>query len=331
MSKLINILKNKLCKDDLRIFLFLALVFVSFNIQAQVFFNSTHVSIWNQQIEQPALVGNSEGIRTVAAYRYQWVGIEGAPMTAYAGADMKLPLKNLSGGVLLSHDRAGATNYTGVDLSMAYSIPIKNNKINIGAKLGLKSMMIDGSKLTTPTPGDDPLLSRTKESALRPNVGIGIAYIHSVFHIGAFVENVGDFKAKLSGLNTNFKTDFGRYYGIEAAADIPIGSNINIQPAVFLRINDYNHQIDISLATNIFDKYTLGLGARGYNKNSFESLILMTKVDLSKNISIMYSYDIVMNEVRTVSMGSHELGFQYIIPKDYASKRTKIINHPRYL
>lgn len=331
MSKLMDILDNKLCKESWKYLLFILIVFVSSPTHAQVFYNSTHISTWNQQVDQPALVGNSDGIRAIATYRYQWVGMEGAPMTVYAGADMKLPLKNLSGGVFLSHDRAGATSYTGVDLSMAYSIPMKENSFNIGAKLGMKSMMLDGSKLSTPTSAEDPLLSMTKESAFRPNIGLGVAFIHRAFHVGAFVDNVGNFKAQLNGANTSFKTDFGRYFGLEAAANIPVGANINIQPSVFLRINDYNHQIDISLVTNIFERYSIGMGARGYTKNSFESLIVMSKVDLSKSISMMYSFDIVMNEIKTVSHGSHEVSFQYIIPKDFTAKRTKIINHPRYL
>lgn len=319
---------------DKKYILLCAFLILYFTGRAQVFFNSTHIPKWHQQVDQPALVGHSEGIRTFGAFRYQWIGIEGAPMTVYAGADMKLPVKNLSGGVFFAHDRAGAAAFTSANLSLAYSIPVKKNYISIGAKVGLNNMSLDGSKLTTPTGNigtEDPILIGEKQSAIRPDLGIGVSYIHSVFHVGAFVNNVADFKSKLNGITTEFNTDFGRYYGLTGGAEIPVSQKISIDPAILLRMNEIHYQIDVSLATTIQKKYTIGLGARGYNKKSFESLMFITRIKILPKMSVMYSFDLLLNKINTVSHGSHEVSFLYVIPKDFNTKRAKIINHPRYL
>ncbi len=298
---------------------------------AQVFFNSTHIPVWHTQFEQPALAGTDDGIRTFLSYRYQWTGLEGAPMTIYTGADMKLPIKNLSGGVFLAHDRAGAINLTSGEISIAYSVPLKKGQVNIGAKTGIKSMSLNGGKLKAPTAGEDFLISTLKQTSLRPNLNFGISYIHDILQVGAFVDNIADFKTKLSGVHSDFKTDFGRYYGVHIAANIPLNENVNIEPSVFLRINSYNYQIDYSLSTTVLERYTFGIGARGYNNNSFESLIMRAKVRVFEKLMLMYSYDIMMSTIRLVNKGSHEASLYYLIPSKTGGKRVKVLNHPRYL
>lgn len=315
-------------------FFFCVSILIGHNGWSQVFFNSTHTPIWHQQVDQPALMGQSEGIRTIAAYRYQWVGIEGAPMTVYAGADMKLPLKNISGGVFFSHDRAGASSYTSANLSLAYAIPVKSNFLSIGARFGMMNMMLDGSRLIPPSDNlgiEDPILSGSKESGIRPDIALGISYVHSFFNIGAFVNNVTDFKTKLNGMNVDFNTDFGRYLGIGGAARIPVSNKISLDPAFLMRMNMIHYQLDVSLAATIMDKYTFGIGSRGYTKNSFESLMLITKMKILPKVSVMYSFDLTLNRIETVAHGSHEISVSYVIPKIYKSNNTKIVNHPRYL
>ncbi|MCO5231292.1 MAG: PorP/SprF family type IX secretion system membrane protein [Chitinophagales bacterium] len=302
--------------------------------KAQVYLNSTHISQWHTQMIQPALSGQSEGLRTFATYRYQWVGLDGAPMSIFAGADMKLPIKNSSGGIFVAHDRLGASSYTSANISYAYSIPLKDNILSIGANIGMVGSILDGSKLTTPSdklPIEDPSLSGRKESGFRANIALGAAYIHSMFYAHAFIDNLGDFKTKINGLNTDLRISNGRYFGIGLGSSIPINEKFSIDPKILFKSDLVNYQLDISLSSTFDKRYSLGIGTRGYNNNSFESLFLITKVNIVDNIAIMYSFDIVLNELKTVNSGSHEVSFQYIIPKRYVTNRSKIVNHPRYL
>ena len=63
--------------------------------------------------------------------------------------------------------------------------------------------------------------------------------MHSIFHIGAFINNIADFKAKLNGVSADFNTDFGRYLGVGGSARIPVGSKISPGPFVFIE-NEYD-------------------------------------------------------------------------------------------
>lgn len=301
---------------------------------AQSFFNSTHIPVFHQQYEQPAFVGSSPEVRILGAFRYQWVGIDGAPMTVYAGADMPLPLKNVSGGVFVAHDRVGAASFTNAHISLAYSIPFKENKISIGAKLGFSNMTLDGSKLITPndqTGIEDPTLSFEKESGIRPEIGMGVAFIHQYVEVGAYVHNLADFKTTISGIAQDNKYDFGRYIGIGGSGNIPLNGNFSLHPTVLFKTNTIQHQIDLSASATYKEKYSLGLGYRGYNKRSNESLALISKFNVLKGLSVMYTYDVLLNRVQLASSGSHEISLEYIFPKRFVTNRSKVINHPRYL
>ncbi|MCO5234409.1 MAG: PorP/SprF family type IX secretion system membrane protein [Chitinophagales bacterium] len=301
---------------------------------AQVNLNSTHVSTWHTQMIQPAFMGQSDGIRAFASYRYQWVGIEGSPMTIYAGVDMKLPIKNSSGGLLIAHDRLGLASYTSASISYAYTIPIKKSSLNLGANIGMVGTILDGTKLTTPSmnqPIEDPNLSLKKESGFRANIAFGIAYIHPIFYVHTFVDNLSNFKTKMNGLKSELRIDNGRYLGIGMGASVPVHEKFSINPNFLFKSDLVNYQLDISLSSTYKEKYSLGIGARGYNKMSFESLFFITKVQILDNLEIMYSFDMIFNALKSVNHGSHEVSFQYIIPKKYISNRSKIVNHPRYL
>lgn len=310
----------------------LLMFFVS--ASAQTFFNSTHIPVFHQQYEQPAFMGRSSEVRILGAFRYQWVGIEGAPMTVYAGADMPLPLKNVSGGVFVAHDRVGATSFTNAHVSLAYSIPFKENKISIGAKLGFSNMTLDGSKLVTPndqTGIEDPTLYLEKESGIRPEIGAGVAFVHKYFEFGVYIHNLANFRTTISGLEQDNEFDFGRYVGVGGSGNIPLGRNFSLQPTVLFKTNTIQHQIDLSASATYKEKYSIGLGYRGYNKLSNESLALISKIKVLKGLSVMYSYDFLLNRIQLASSGSHEVSLEYVFPKKFISNRSKIINHPRYL
>lgn len=314
-------------------FIVLTMVFMR-PLHAQSYINSTHIPVFHQQFDQPASVGSQDEIRIFGAFRYQWIGVEGAPMTTYLGADMPLPLKNVSGGVFVAHDRLGASYYTQFHTSFSYKIPIGENSINLGLKVGVMNTTLDGSKLTTPDINlgiDDPSLSFNKESGIRPELGIGVAYHHQYFNIGAFVNNIGDFKTKINGLDQESEFNYGRYLGVNARAEVPISANFSLSPSVLLKTNTIHHQIDLSLSTIYKEKYSFGIGYRGYNKLSSESLILISKINIIQGLSLMYSYDLLLNRIKLSSSGSHEVSLGYVFPKKYVSNKSKIINHPRYL
>jgi hypothetical protein len=70
--------------------------------------------------------------------------------------------------------------------------------------------------------------------------------------------------------------------------------------------------IDVNAAVLLDEKLWLGVGARSTN-----AAMIIAEYNLTKNFRFGYSYDISINELRSVNRGSHEvfLGFDFEIYK----------------
>jgi type IX secretion system PorP/SprF family membrane protein len=303
-------------------------------LRAQTFPLSSHF-LWNPQAEQPAMAGSADGIRLLAGFRYQWTGIEGAPQTAYAGADMKLPLKNSSAGIWMNYDKTGLMSFTQVRLSYAYTQPLNSKSaLSAGIHAGLLSIGLDGSRITTPGGSggnDDDLLPRERSNGIRPEIGLGLNYQHELFYAGLFVQNLAGATSQINGLNGSFRADYGRHMGIQAGAVIPVGQNFSIDPALMLRTDLNNLQLDLATTLTYRKRFSAGLGFRGYNNNSVESLMALARIGITKDLALGYSYDSNLSGLNTVTNGSHEVSIGYLIPRDSPVRKGKIINHPRFL
>lgn len=306
---------------------------ITSTLNAQNFPTSSHF-VWNPQADQPALTGVSDGIRMTGGYRYQWTNIEGSPMTSYAGVDMALPIKNSSGGMWLHHDRTGAMSFTQARLSYAYRINVGKSFLSAGLHAGLISISLDGSRLVTPgdgVGGVDDVLPLDKNNGLRAEIGAGIAFVHPAFYTSVAIHNAPGFTSKISGVNADFRADYGRYLTFQGGANVQINENISLKPSVLLRTDLKNYQLEFVALASLKERFTLGAGMRGYNNNSIESLLALMSIGITNNLSVRYSYDVNLLALNAVSRGSHEFSIGYIIPKSAPSSKGKTLSHPRFL
>lgn len=295
--------------------------------------------MWNPQFLNPSLSGSADGIRSAAAFRYQWTGFEGAPVTLQAGVDMPLPLKRSSAGLFLMHDRVGAIALTQVQLAYAYSQPLGTWKLNAGVFAGFSSASLDGNKIITPEGSnsggvynpDDPFLPSVKVSSIRPDISIGISAMNERYYAGIAVQNLANFSHRFQGFSDELTPDYGRFVSAQAGAKFNLNDNFSLEPTFLVKSDLKNTQIDISLLATYKNIISLGIGSRGYNKNSFESLIGLLSVRVIKGLNFGYSFDGNFGTLAKVSNGSHELSLSYVIPKNWADKKVKVINHPRFL
>jgi type IX secretion system PorP/SprF family membrane protein len=327
-----------LAVKNIKNWMFIFLMSISNQLFAQIYPQSSHY-MWNPQFENPALSGSKEGIRTTANFRYQWTGFTGAPITTNVGADMPLPLKNSGGGILLQHDRTGAYSFTALKFSYAYTQNLGSLKLSAGFNAGLVNAVLDGSKLTTPQ-GDfsgnnpnlnDDYLSTEKMSSFRPDLGLGIALRNDDFFVGVSVSNLANFSNEIKGTNASFSPDFGRYFTVHGGVKFPLGQKFSIEPNFLLKSDLNNWQTDISVVTTYNNLLSFGLGVRGYNNKSLESLLALVRIRVMKGMNFGYSYDANLGVLNQVSNGSHEISLSYLIPKKWETSRGKVVNHPRFL
>ena len=258
--------------------------------------------MYNPQIANPAFYGSKDGINLAANFRHQWAKLEGQPQTINIFADAALPQIYGAVGLAITNDRLGAFNNTSLNVGYAFIQDIKKKfKISIGINVGATFSKLDGTKLITPqgNTGDlnDDALSNQLQKSIRPNMAVGIAFIHKYMEAGVVHTNLININDKFKGDITTLKPKYG---GV-------------------LQMAGYK------------DFIFLGLNVRGYNKKSFESLSPIVSVNPVKNLKLVYSYDVSLNKLNQVNKGSHEITLNYLLPNNKLYKKPKSVNNPRFL
>jgi type IX secretion system PorP/SprF family membrane protein len=106
----------------------------------------------NQYLGNPAMAGVDKGLRLNAAYRRQWNGVDGAPVTKFFTADYAVA-DRVGVGLNVFNDVAGLINRTRVGLTYAYHLPLNDadHQLHFGLSLAMNVQRIDYKNLN----GDD--------------------------------------------------------------------------------------------------------------------------------------------------------------------------------
>lgn len=304
-------------------------------LQAQIQPITSHY-MYNPQAANPAFYGRREGISFSANYRHQWAKMEGQPRTVSVFADANLPQAHGGVGFLVSNDMIGAytTSYLRAGYTFIQDIR-KKFKIAVGLNAGATFSRLDGSKLITPQGAgsnlNDDNLSNQVQKSIRPDLSVGISFIHKYIEAGVVYSNLINAKDKFKGDSKDLKTKYGGVLQTYIGSRVRVSDNFSIKPSILLNTDFKEFQTDLSLMAGYKDYLFLGVNVRGYNKKSFESLSPIVSISPVKNLNIIYSYDVSLNKLSRVNKGSHEITLNYFLPNSRIYSNPKVINNPRFL
>ena len=75
-----------------------------------------------------------------------------------------------------------------------------------------------------------------------------------------------------------------------------------------------------------------GAGLRGYNKNTFDAVVLLAGFNLNEKTTLAYAYDLSLSALNSVSNGSHAITLRYNFNKPLGGGvPPPIIYNPRFL
>lgn len=311
------------------------LCFFAQSTDAQIQPNSSHY-MFNPQLNNPAFYGNNDGLNFGANYRHQWAKLDGQPRTVNIFADMTIPAAHGGIGFNIANDQLGAYNNTWLNVGYAFIQPVKDKfKIAIGINAGINISKLDGSKLVTPqgTTGDlnDDDLSNQKQNSFKPNLTLGIAFLHKFVQIGINYTNLINAKDKFKGDVNTLRPKYGGVFQAYITSKVNVGKDFKIKPSIQFSTDFKEFQTDFSVLAGYKEYAYIGLNVRGYNKKSFESLSPVINIIPVKNLNIIYSYDVNLNKLAKVNKGTHEVTLNYTLPSSKLYKSPKIINNPRFL
>jgi type IX secretion system PorP/SprF family membrane protein len=278
--------------------------------------------LYNKFLINPAVAG-SDGYTSVSlTAREQWVGYSGAPKTFSFSWQTRVMKKSYMrkqtnvernvfrpktdgkvgfGGYVFS-DKNGLMQRTGFQAAYAYHMWLKNStQLSFGLAFTGYYLKIDDKLINFENPDEPWLNNNLRKGIFVPDVSFGAYLLNAKYSFGFSAEQLSESAAKIGG--TAYKNfSMIRQYYLFGSYDLSEGNSTIIQPSFLLKMSEqFKPQADIG-ATYIYNQgFWAGLAYR-------TSGALIANVGVKyQNIFFGYAFDFTMQEIQSVTYGTHEI------------------------
>lgn len=266
--------------------------------------------MYNKLAINPGYAGSHELFSVEALTRFQWVGIPGGPRTTTFSAHTPLRNPHIGLGFYASRDQLGPTVDYNVMGNFTYRIVFDRSKLCFGISAGIFYYDINWDALNPKDAGDAELVTQVRDKAV-PDIDFGIYYYSPRFYAGLSAKHLLQNQVSVSSApvpdsETSFTKLERHFYGI-AGGVIPIADGLVLLPSLLVKsVQGAPVQADINANFMILEVLTLGAS---YRTNA--ALALLIEVNITRNLSFGYSYDIWFNRLNGYNAGSHEVRVGY--------------------
>jgi len=288
--------------------LYFFLLLLSFGVKAQQTVQYSQF-VLNQFAYNPALAGTKECIDVKLGYRTQWVGLDGAPRSAFGSFHSKLKFKKRSDprrthgiGFLVESDAIGPLSRTTVNLAYAYHFPVARDvKASIGVFAGFQQFKVDVNKMRLGN-GNDPAINGSGARFFIPYVAPGLFLSHKNWFAGYSIKQIVRNKWKILG------TDISRnrfHHNVVFGKRFKTSNDINLVPSAMLKVTGYSAPaFDLNLMAELNPSFEIG----GSWRNG-DAIIGMVKFKFLSYFTLGYSFDFTTSRMRYGSSNTHEIIF----------------------
>lgn len=278
---------------------------------------------FNQFAFNPAVAGTKSCIDIRSGYRFQWVGIDGAPQTGFinAHAPLRFSKKNRMAfgpkhgiGGQIKRDVFGPFSFLQAEVTYALHIPINRNwTMSFGTSLGVKQANFNTQSLTTQV--YDPTIPNSSQSfVVFPDGKAGLWVADKKTYFGLSIHNL--YGKTMKGVGT--ASDFQRHFYFTAGRSFRLKGSWTLIPSIFF-MKTKNTPIDFHLSAivDLDNKFSFGLGLR-----RTDAITAQFRVKLFNFISVGYSFDFVISKLGGNMWYSHEITGGFNSCSNYGNSST---------
>jgi type IX secretion system PorP/SprF family membrane protein len=310
--------------------------------------------VLNQYIINPAISGIENYIDVKLSARDQWVGLTGAPKTAYitvhaplgkkdyrtSATSYAIPGENPRGkyywenytaaephhgiGVSVINDKTGSFNRFTSTVSYAYHIGLNaTTNLSAGFAAGISKISIDRSKHDFDGNGDpiDPATGSVMGGELfkiRPDLSAGLYLYSRDYFIGLSAQQVIPQKLQFAD-DATFATK-GKlipHVFLQAGYRFLLTDDINAIPSLMIKYINGSSENSIQPETNLKLQYRdlFWIGGSYRYQDGYAGML---GLNVGNTINVSYAYDFTMTNLNTVSRGTHELMIGFILGNKYS-------------
>jgi type IX secretion system PorP/SprF family membrane protein len=309
--------------------------------------------ILNNYILNPALSGIENYTDVKMSVRDQWVGLNGAPRTAYitiqgpigksdyrtSATSFDVPGENPRGkaywesytaaephhgiGFTMVNDRTGSFNRLTAYATYAYHIGL-NATTNLAGGFGLGISRIGLDKSKTDFGGGDPSDPAAGAAAsgylnkIRPEVNAGLWLYSRDYFVGLAAQQI--VPQKLTFVDDAAAVTTGKlipHVFLTAGYRFLLNDDVNAIPSIMLKYvngsSDNGFQVETNVKLQYRDKIWVGASYR-YQ----DGYAAMLGINVSNTFNIGYAYDFTTTKLNTVSNGTHEFMLGFLLGNKYS-------------
>lgn len=289
---------------------------------------------FNPSLLNPAATGIEDYGQLRVGMRRQWVGVDGAPSTAWLNGEMRIGAKadnqsdsmmvNKGQGIGLNiyYDKIGPYSTANVNVSYAYHLPLSESFVlSAGFAGGLRHTRYDMSKSVYPDQGADPAaIAQTSISKkYTPDMNAGLQLSGKRFFAGVSVMQL--FPANYidePGSDAKLKREFLA----SAGYTIPFTGEATSFSVSGVFKSDFSNPARFDINARIRHE---GLGWLGTTFRKDDCWGIGLGLDLGRSLSFGYLYEIGINKhISNYTKGSHEACIAFKFLKSNQSGRPKM-------
>ncbi len=310
--------------------------------------------ILNQYILNPAITGIENYADVKISARDQWVGLQGAPRTAYltihapigktdyrtATTSFTIPGENPRGkyywenytaaephhgvGLSVVNDATGSFNRFTAMLSYAYHLGINpTTNLAAGFGAGITKVSIDRNKHDFDGAGDpvDPATGLALDGELfktKPDISAGLYLYSRDFFIGLSAQQI--IPQKLQFVDDASFSTTGRlvpHVFLSGGYRFLLNDDINAIPSLMVKYINGSSGSGIQPETNLKLQYR-DLFWVGGSYRYGDGFAAMLGLNVANTVNVGYAYDVTTTQLNTVSRGTHEIVIGFLIGNKYS-------------
>lgn len=261
--------------------------------------SSISTMFWNNySILNPAASGLYYKYRGSVHYRNQWDKVNGAPNTLSASYDMKIDSWRSGIGVNYVLDAIGFAREHRINLNYSYYWKIGETGIlSTGISVGILNLSPSGN-WASPTAVNDPTLSSWRGTGLAINAGV--IYKNRNFSAGFSVTELNE--PDINSYSTP------RHYNLCADYVIDLSDKLYLKPQGMFRTDAVKYAADVNLLIYYNKQFWAGMSYR-----TSDAVAWMAGVDIFEKFRVGYSYDLTINQLSSISRGTHEAVLAFML------------------
>jgi len=280
--------------------------------------------IFNNSVINPAQAGANDKSQWGILGRYQWRGVEGAPVTHTAFFNGRLP-GNMGVTIGIYQDNIGPMRDHTLQSDFAYHARLSENwYLSGGLRIVTSIIKLNLLELENLDPGD-PYFNQNLSSGVQWNVGAGLLAFSEKTFFGVSLPKA---QRKGFGTETYQQNIVARHLFIYGGTTFDLIDNLVFTPSFLYKNSERAPvQLDINLIFGFNETFDFGPMIRSNLSESwFDAVGFLVGIKLTPNWYFGYMYEYPTNDLNLVTKQTHEISLRYL----WSAKQKLRIRSPRY-